>query len=66
MMQGRSRTLSSPPPGGGRSVREANREGVNLSFALSPHPDALRASTLPLKERVKRARGVVCAQMGAH
>jgi glycyl-tRNA synthetase beta chain len=29
-----------PPPGGGRSVGEADREGVNIEGVTSPHPDA--------------------------
>ncbi|MFY9828269.1 MAG: PHP domain-containing protein, partial [Rhodoplanes sp.] len=46
-----------PPPGGGRSVREAEREGV--SSGGSPHPGASsasaeRAPTLPLQGRVEQ------------
>ena len=46
-----------PPPGGGRSVREAKREGV--SSGGSPHPGASsasaeRAPTLPLQGRVEQ------------
>jgi excinuclease ABC subunit C len=37
---------------GGRSVREADREGVNLG-TLSPHPGARCAPTLPLQGRVE-------------
>ena len=43
--------LNKPPPGGGRFVREADREGVNLA-AVSPHPGAPSAPTLPLQGRV--------------
>ncbi|MGA8992000.1 MAG: RNA pseudouridine synthase, partial [Rhodoplanes sp.] len=41
------KSLNKPPPGGGRFVREADRERVNLA-AVSPHPGAPSAPTLPL------------------
>lgn len=44
-------SLNAPPPGGGRSVCEADREGVNFA-AGSPHPGASGAPTLPLQGRV--------------
>ncbi len=44
-------SLKAPPPRGGRSVREADREGVNAA-AVSPHPGAPSAPTLPLQGRV--------------
>jgi tRNA pseudouridine32 synthase/23S rRNA pseudouridine746 synthase len=47
----RADRLNIPPPGGGRSVHEADREGVNPPPA-SPHPSAPRAPTLPLQGRV--------------
>jgi hypothetical protein len=50
----------SPPPGGGRSSREARRVGVRARAARcdslrrrAPHPASLRAATLPLQGRVK-------------
>ena len=44
-----------PPPGGGRSVGEAEREGVNPANpnSLSPHPGVPSAPTLPLQGRVE-------------
>jgi excinuclease ABC subunit C len=44
-----------PPPGGGRSVGEADREGVNPANpnSLSPHSGAPSAPTLPLQGRVE-------------
>jgi len=44
-------SLNKPPPEGGRSVSEADREGVNAA-AASPHPGAPSAPTLPLQGRV--------------
>ena len=52
--RGSDNEAQSPPPGGGRSVREADREGVNSANpnSLSPHPAGLRPATLPLQGRV--------------
>jgi len=44
--------LISPPPGGGRSVREANRVGVNGEREFHPTPARNDAPTLPLQGRV--------------
>jgi len=57
-----ARRHKSPSPGGGRSPREAWRDGVKARAARcdslrrrAPHPAHLRCATLPLQGRVKRA-----------
>jgi hypothetical protein len=51
-----------PSPGGGRSSREAWRDGVKarasalrIPASRAPHPAHLRCATLPLQGRVKKA-----------